>query len=105
MWRRVDSNYRHTGYEPGALPLSYTATASDSKQRANLVEKVLRACRADSAMKRGGTVLVAVSGGPDSTALLHSLARGSRALGIKLHVGHVDHSTMPSGHNLEAVRA
>jgi hypothetical protein len=25
-WRRVDSNYRHTGYEPGALPLSYTAT-------------------------------------------------------------------------------
>ena len=33
-WRRVDSNYRHTGYEPGALPLSYTATRRGSLAQA-----------------------------------------------------------------------
>jgi tRNA(Ile)-lysidine synthase len=61
-------------------------------RRDNLVEAILRACRADSIVARGGqTVVVAYSGGPDSTALLHGLQRASRALGVELHAVHVDH--------------
>ncbi len=42
-----------------------------------------------------GPVLVAVSGGPDSLALLHLLARSSAASGLALHVAHVDHGIHP----------
>jgi tRNA(Ile)-lysidine synthase len=44
------------------------------------------------AMVKGGeAVVVAVSGGPDSMALLHSLARLSHSLDLSLHVAHFDH--------------
>ena len=36
-------------------------------------------------------LLVAVSGGPDSTALLHALASHRKDLGLDLHVAHLDH--------------
>lgn len=39
----------------------------------------------------GRRVLVAVSGGVDSTVLAHGLARGAEALGIELVLGHVNH--------------
>ncbi len=39
----------------------------------------------------GNTVLVAVSGGPDSVCLLRVLHRLSASLGINLHVAHLDH--------------
>lgn len=41
--------------------------------------------------RRGQTVGVAVSGGADSVCLLHALARLAPALGIRLHVLHLNH--------------
>jgi tRNA(Ile)-lysidine synthase len=43
----------------------------------------------------GDTILVALSGGPDSTCLLDVLARLAEPLGLTLHVAHVDHGLSP----------
>ena len=40
----------------------------------------------------GTLLLVAVSGGPDSMALLHCLVRLRESLGIRLHVAHLNHN-------------
>jgi tRNA(Ile)-lysidine synthetase-like protein len=42
-------------------------------------------------VKPGDTIVVAVSGGPDSLCLLHVLRELSREMGIALHVAHLDH--------------
>jgi len=51
----------------------------------------------------GATVLVAVSGGPDSIALLEMLSRGRTAHGRSLHVGHVDHGIAPESADVAAM--
>jgi tRNA(Ile)-lysidine synthase len=52
-----------------------------------------------------GPALVAVSGGPDSLALLDLLARSAAAASLALHVAHVDHGIAPdSGRVMDAVR-
>src|SRR5215207_2022252 len=43
-----------------------------------------------------GRALVAVSGGPDSMALLELLVRSADVHGLELVVGHVDHGIHPS---------
>ena len=43
----------------------------------------------------GEMVLVAVSGGPDSVALLDVLAELAPSLGLTLHAVHVDHGLRP----------
>jgi len=46
-------------------------------------------------LRPGESILVACSGGPDSTALLDSLARLARPRGWTLTVAHVDHGLRP----------
>jgi tRNA(Ile)-lysidine synthase len=55
---------------------------------------------------QGGQALVAVSGGPDSVALLDLLARTSEMHGLNLVVAHADHGIHPeSGRVADQVRA
>jgi tRNA(Ile)-lysidine synthase len=57
----------------------------------DLIEQVRQTIEKFHMLERGDRVLVAVSGGPDSVALLHLLWRLEDVLGIHLHVGHLDH--------------
>src|SRR5258708_30194403 len=50
-----------------------------------LVTTAPRALRSEIALARGARVLVAVSGGPDSMALLHVMARLAPSFGAHLH--------------------
>lgn len=58
----------------------------------SLEERFLHLIRKHSLFHPGDTVVVAVSGGPDSVCLLHLLYRFQDELGIGLHVAHLDHS-------------
>ena len=58
----------------------------------NLIEKMLAAVRRYSMICSGERVLAAVSGGPDSVALLHSLFSVRERMGISLLVAHLNHS-------------
>jgi tRNA(Ile)-lysidine synthase len=51
----------------------------------------------------GGTVVVAVSGGPDSICLLHLLARLTALLGIRLVAAHLNHGLRPDEAGEEAL--
>jgi len=42
-------------------------------------------------LARGGLLVVAVSGGPDSLALLHALARTRPMTSLEIHAAHLDH--------------
>src|SRR5699024_8452992 len=54
-------------------------------------EKVLTYIKEKQLIQKGSTVLVAVSGGPDSLALLHFLWSHQNELGVSLSVITVDH--------------
>ena len=58
---------------------------------ARVLERVTATCREHELFLPGETVLVAVSGGPDSVCLLHSLCSLRRLLRIRPEVLHVDH--------------
>ena len=60
-------------------------------RRAHLPARVLEFARCRGMFPAGGTVLVAVSGGPDSMVLLRVLADARRVLRIAPVVAHVDH--------------
>jgi tRNA(Ile)-lysidine synthase len=60
-----------------------------------VLSRVLRTIRERNLVAKGDRVLVAVSGGPDSSALLHSLATVAPRLGISLVAACVDHQLRP----------
>lgn len=60
-----------------------------------LLTLVERTLREECGIERGARILLAVSGGPDSMALLHALARMAPALGFELSAHGVDHGLRP----------
>lgn len=60
-----------------------------------LEKQVFTLCQENALFALGERLVVGVSGGPDSMALLHVLARLSASLGITLVVAHVDHGLRP----------
>jgi tRNA(Ile)-lysidine synthase len=62
---------------------------------ARVLERVTRTARRHDLFHRGETVVVACSGGPDSTCLLHALHRLRRLFGIRLVAFHFDHRLRP----------
>ena len=72
----------------------------------DLVHAAERTIRRHAMLAGGETVLIGVSGGADSVALLHVLLRLAGALDLRLHVLHVDHRLRPdSARDAEFVRA
>ncbi len=72
------------------------ATARESASRGpSLLTIVRRALEGECRLPRGTTIIVAVSGGPDSMALLSCLARLAPKLGLDLRAHGVDHGLRP----------
>jgi tRNA(Ile)-lysidine synthase len=61
-----------------------------------LFKIVERTVRDEGLLTRGDLVLVAVSGGPDSMALLHVLAKLAPRLGVRIEAHGVDHGLRPA---------
>lgn len=62
---------------------------------ARVLERVTATVREHELLLPGESVMVAVSGGPDSTCLIHALVELRRLLGIDLAVFHFDHRLRP----------
>ena len=72
---------------------------------ARVLERVTATSREHGMFEPGDLVMVMVSGGPDSTCLLHSLHLLRRLLKIRIVVVHVDHRLRPdSGKDAAYVR-
>lgn len=63
---------------------------------ARVLERVTATVRAHEMLLPGETVMVAVSGGPDSTCLLHALVGLRRLLRVGIAVFHFDHRLRPT---------
>ena len=61
----------------------------------SLPERIESTLQAHRMLRRRDTLVVAFSGGPDSTALLHALVELKERLAIELVVAHLDHGQRP----------
>lgn len=62
-----------------------------SSQKDSLIKRVFGFISQNDLIRRGETVVVGVSGGPDSVCLLHLLVGLMENLDVKLHVAHLNH--------------
>lgn len=62
---------------------------------------IISAARRYRMFQAGDKVLVAVSGGPDSVAMLHALHTNSSELEITLHIAHINHGIRGEQSNLD----
>lgn len=62
---------------------------------AGLLQQVATFVEQQGLWQPGASLLVAVSGGPDSLALLHLLSRFQRRQRLRVHVAHFDHGLRP----------
>ncbi len=63
---------------------------------ASLLTVAQRSLDGETKLERGSVLLAAVSGGPDSMALLHVLSRLASPLGLAIHAHGVDHGLRPA---------
>jgi tRNA(Ile)-lysidine synthase len=75
----------------------------DPAEACDLPEWVLSYARREGLFMTGDRVLAAVSGGPDSVALLHLLVRLAPELGLDLGVAHFDHGLRGEDSRADAV--
>jgi tRNA(Ile)-lysidine synthase len=68
---------------------------ADAPAVATFLARVEATVTARDMLKGGERVVAAVSGGPDSLAMLHALARLAPRLDLSLHVAHLDHRLRP----------
>ena len=81
-------------------------TASPAPVLTRLDRRVARVLACCAWLRPGSTLLVGVSGGPDSTALLYALVCAADSRGLRLFVVHVDHGIRrESGDDAQRVRA
>src|SRR5258708_37839413 len=74
-----------------SFPASVLTPPERVAEVARVRRAVARALDHDGVLHRGERVLVACSGGPDSTALVDALARLAAPRDLHLWVAHVDH--------------
>lgn len=70
---------------------------SDVRMARRLERRVLRFVAEQRLLPAGETVVLAVSGGADSLALLHIVAGNRRRLAVEVVVAYVDHGLRPAG--------
>jgi len=74
-----------------------------SREVRGLKDKALKAIRKHNMLEKGDKVLVAVSGGPDSVALLYFLYSIHKDYRLDLHVFHLDHKIRGKSSSKDAV--
>jgi tRNA(Ile)-lysidine synthetase-like protein len=80
-----------------------TAKQVEAPVQHRLIQETLAFMRRRALVADGDKVLVAVSGGLDSSVLLHTLARIARSLGVVVEVAHIDHGTRGESSEREAL--
>ena len=90
---QVAEQAAHTRYVPGSTPgtASRLSPAERVPAVARVRREVARALDRDRLIAPGSGVVVACSGGPDSTTLLDALSRLAPPRGLRLVAVHVDH--------------
>jgi tRNA(Ile)-lysidine synthase len=67
------------------------STLSNPFSPRDFLKNILHTISVFQMLKKGDSVLVGVSGGPDSVALLHSLVEISKTLHLRLGIAHLNH--------------